>query len=540
MRFFSGVFALAALLLPQIAAAQSLSLPIPAGATPSPYGVTVKRVNTLDTAPVTFEGQQLFTIAAAPPADPAEVPPVVQRVYTIEATLRQIAPASVAAKGTRFDVKTFKVEIGNENGNPTLYATDDVKHDKATIMTVTQNDAALNALPRDQLATQWRLIVQSALSRAILASEPDYVRAQIRKLPLVFGGAILVTLIIVWLRRRLRKAGKTIDVTERRTFVAAVIGLLALAALVLWAYVAYWLLTIFPVTRSYANQLSGRALELVTVWIVLAVADRLLGLVILRGVDAWRSNLLLTTEQRARIKLRSPTLIRSAENLKALVLWAIAIFWTLSIVSASAISVLTIGAVVAFAFSFAAQSLIKDYLNGFLILAEDQFAIGDIVTIGTVSGIVEDLTLRITRIRTDEGRLVTIPNSTITAVENATRSWARVDFRVPVAVSSDVERATAVLQEVLDGLAADPEWGKAIIEPPQILGVDAVSFAGVVLRAWVKTLPGERAAVAREMNLRVGEAFRRNGIVIGAPQAVVMQTPSSAQSSSPTRAPRTD
>lgn len=537
MRFLSSVFALAALLLPQLAAAQSLSLPIPAaGTTPSPYGVTTKRVNTLDTAPVTFEGQRIFTIAAPPPADPAMVPPVVQRVYTIEANLRQIAPASLAGKGTRFDAKTFKVEIGNENGDPTLYATDDLKREKVPIMTVTQSDAAVNAVPKDQLATQWRLALQTALSRAILASEPDYVRAQIRKLPLVFGGAILLTLLIIWLRGRLRKAGKKIDVAERRTFLAAVIGLLALAMLILWAYVLYWLLTIFPVTRTYANQLSGRGLELVTVWIVLAVLDRLLGLVILRAVDAWRSNLLLTSEQRARIKLRSPTLIRSADNLKALVLWAIAIFWTLSIVSASTVSVLTIGAVVAFAFSFAAQSLIKDYLNGFLILAEDQFAIGDIVTIGAVSGIVEDLTLRITRIRTDAGRLVTIPNSTITTVENATRSWARVDFRVAIAVSSDVERATAVLQEVLDGLAADPTWGRAIIEPPQILGVDAISYTGVVLRAWVKTLPTERAAVAREMNLRVGEAFRRNGIVIGAPQAVVMQAPSSP----PPRAPRTD
>ena len=116
--------------------------------------------------------------------------------------------------------------------------------------------------------------------------------------------------------------------------------------------------------------------------------------------------------------------MRAVENLKSIVLWAIAILATLSVLSVSAFSVLTIGAVIAFALSFATQNLIKDYLNGFLILAEDQFAIGDVVTINGFSGNVEDLTLRITRVRTDDGRLVTIPNSSVVAVENPTRLWS--------------------------------------------------------------------------------------------------------------------
>lgn len=519
-------FLIALTLLTASPSAQNLALPMPAApATASPYGVPIKRVNNYDTAPVTFEGQRLFTIAAAPPPlDSVEVPLVVQRVYTIQANLRQIAPAAISSRSARFDSKTFTIVIGDENGSPTLYATDGTKHDKAPIMTITAPDASFNGEPKEELAIQWRAILQSALGRAVLASEPDYMRAQLRKLPLVLLGGAIATLLIVWARRRLRATGKTIEAGGRRTFIAGLLWVLGVAVLAMWALIGYWLLTIFPFTRTFANQLSGRFVQLATLWIVIAVLNRAIGLAIARAAESWRSNLLLTAEQRARMKLRSPTLVRSAENLKSILVWTIAIVWTFSILAISTVSILTIGAVVAFAFSFATQSLIKDYLNGFLILAEDQFAIGDTVTIGGVSGTVEDLTLRITRIRTDEGRLVTIPNSTIMAVENATRSWARVDYRVSIAGSSDVERATAVLQNVLDGLTTDPRWIKAILEPPQVLGVDAVSYAGVVLRAWIKTVPSERAALSREINQRVGDAFRRNGIAIGASQsALIMQ-----------------
>ena len=510
--------------LPLAAQAQGFSLPISsAQTTAAPYGVAVKRINNFDTAPVTFQGQRLFTVAVPASNDNAEVPQVVQRVYIIESNLRQIAPASISAKGVRFDANTFKVEIGNDSGDPVLYATDGIKHDKFPIMTVTQPDTAFNAVPKQELAQQWATTLQGTLVRAIVASEPGYVREQLRKLPWVLLGVALATIAIVWLRRRLRKTGRALDSETRRAVYAGLLWALGLAALAIWAFTVYWLLTIFPATRAYANQLSGRAFQVVLLWAVIAVLDRLIGAFIVRATDAWRSNIMLTADQRARIKLRSPTLIRSADNLKSIVLWAIAIVWTFAILSVSAVSLLTIGAVVAFAFSFATQSLIKDYLNGFLILAEDQFAIGDMVTIGGVTGTVEDLTLRITRLRADDGRLVTIPNSTITTVENSTRSWARVDFRVSVAASANVERATAVLQDALDKLAADPAWSKDIIEPPQVLGVDSVSYAGVVLRAWIKTIPSERAPLAREINLRVGEAFRRNGIAIGAPQAVIMQ-----------------
>jgi small conductance mechanosensitive channel len=89
------------------------------------------------------------------------------------------------------------------------------------------------------------------------------------------------------------------------------------------------------------------------------------------------------------------------------------------------------------AISFGSQSLVKDLVNGFLILAEDQFAIGDVIDVGSAAGLVENLNLRVTQLRSSDGELVTIPNSAITQVKNLTRSWSRVAFSIDVAYQTD-------------------------------------------------------------------------------------------------------
>ena len=144
----------------------------------------------------------------------------------------------------------------------------------------------------------------------------------------------------------------------------------------MWAVIVLWGLGTLPSTHALANVLTTRSIRVVVFWLVLALLDRLLNVAIVRVADNWESSLFATPGDRARLTLRRPTVVRAVENLKSIVLWAIAILATLSVLSVPAASVLTIGAVIAFALSFATQNLIKDYLNGFLILAEDQFAMG--------------------------------------------------------------------------------------------------------------------------------------------------------------------
>jgi small conductance mechanosensitive channel len=220
--------------------------------------------------------------------------------------------------------------------------------------------------------------------------------------------------------------------------------------------------------------------------------------------------------------LRIPTIVRAVEGFKALLIYLVATGLSLNLLGLPSASVLTVGALLALALSFAAQSLVKDLTTGFLILTEDQFAIGDVVTIGAMSGIVENLNLRITQVRDDRGRLITIPNSQITVVENATRTWSRVDFTIDIASDTDVERALKVLVDVSNALYTDPEWYARIVEPPSVLGVEAISPNGITLRLWVVTAPAQQYAVRRELNRRVLQAFNAQKITLGIPQQVVL------------------
>jgi small conductance mechanosensitive channel len=543
-------------LAPAAAAAQSLPLPIPApsASSASPYGIPIKRVGNYDTAPIVFQGQRLFTIAApaSAPGD-AGIPAIVQRVDTIADNLRRIVPIKIGAANTDkislsfnvepspFDAETFKVVVGSEGGYPTLYAADGHKKETIPIMTVTESDAAVYGQTREQLASQWKDILQTALGPAVLSIEPAYLKSQLLRVPFVLVGAFVATYLIGRLRKychglkeRVESEAERIDASDtssapeakrlrqRDSLLSGILWLLTWSVLALWVLVAMWLLTVFPVTRAYANELSARMIRVVILWLLIAVIDRAVSYLIVRVSNAWEVNPFLTYEERSRLLVRRPTVVSAAENLKFIVLYATAIGWTFSILAISTASILTISAVVAFAVSFAAQSIIKDYVNGFLILAEDQFAINDYVTINGITGNVEDLTLRITQIRTDDGKLVTMPNNTIAAVENATRGWSRIDFRVSIANDSDIAKASELLQKTLDQVSADPAWRDTILEPPKVLGVDSVSSTGIVLRAWIRTAPAGKGALAREINFRVDDAFRRNAVAIAIPQTVVV------------------
>lgn len=167
------------------------------------------------------------------------------------------------------------------------------------------------------------------------------------------------------------------------------------------------------------------------------------------------------------------------------------------------------------AFSFGAQSLIKDIINGFFILFEDQYGVGDVVIINGndgLGGLVEDINLRITRLRNTEGRLITIPNSEVKTVANLSSQWARVDIKVPVPHDVDIDRVMAMMSREVSALRAEPGWQEKILEEPEMLGVDALSDTGVVLRMLVKTAPLQQWRVDRAVRRRLKLAFDRESI----------------------------
>jgi small conductance mechanosensitive channel len=178
------------------------------------------------------------------------------------------------------------------------------------------------------------------------------------------------------------------------------------------------------------------------------------------------------------------------------------------------------GAVIGLAISFGSQSLIKDLVNGCLILIEDQFAVGDVIQVRDKSGLVENLNLRVTQLRNSEGQLITITNSNITNVSNLTRLWSRIDFSIVVAYENDPKLVLDILKEVCQQLYSEPEWRDHLPEPPKVLGIDDLSHTGMSMRVWIKTAPMEQWSVGREFRLRVRQAFEANNIQIGRPQSI--------------------
>jgi len=174
------------------------------------------------------------------------------------------------------------------------------------------------------------------------------------------------------------------------------------------------------------------------------------------------------------------------------------------------------------AVGFGAQSLVKDYFNGALILLENQFSRGDVVTVAGTTGTVEDFSLRRTTLRDLDGVLHTVPNSEIKVASNRTRVWARVNLDVTVAHGTDVDRATVVVNEVGEAMAADPRWSAELLETPRVLRVESIGELGVTLKVTGKVRAPALPATNGELRRRLLAAFAANGIELPKPRHVVL------------------
>src|ERR1700676_812561 len=164
------------------------------------------------------------------------------------------------------------------------------------------------------------------------------------------------------------------------------------------------------------------------------------------------------------------------------------------------------------AFGFGAQHLVRDLINGFFAIVEDQFVVGETVRIGTVIGRVEHLTLRRTVIRDVQGALVSIPNGEITQVANLSRDWGQifVDIGLPSGSSSDA--ALAALEQVSAELRTDPAWSPVLVDGPRVLGIESFGPTGVILRMQLRTIPGRQDDAARELRRRIQNRFDQEQI----------------------------
>jgi len=274
---------------------------------------------------------------------------------------------------------------------------------------------------------------------------------------------------------------------------------------------------IYPSVRAIGYLLLEKTFPIIGIWILVTLADKIGHFLIDANLNVWAENAQLTDQSSPRYALRVSTYSAALNNFSSVIFWLIGIIWTAEVLGI-ATTVLASAGIIAVIVTYFSQNLVRDAINGMLILWTDRYAVGDVILVDDVGGFVERMNLYMTHLRSADGEYITIPNGSIAVVRNITKDWSRVNFTIEVAYDADIKRALQVLRQVASDFYAEPEWQEHLIEPIEVLGVDEVSHAGMLVRIWLKTQPLKQWLVGREFRLRVKEAFDREGIAIGIPQ----------------------
>ncbi len=194
--------------------------------------------------------------------------------------------------------------------------------------------------------------------------------------------------------------------------------------------------------------------------------------------------------------------------------------------------ILASAGVAALAVSLGAQTLIKDFIGGMLIILENQYAVGDFVAVSGVEGRVENITLRTTQVRALNGDLHVVPNGEARVLTNKTRGWSRVMLDVGVAYEEEMNHALSVLTAASEAFAQDPDFAPDILEPPEVLGPVSLGESAVIIRIAVKTAPGEQWKVGRALRKAVLAACERESVELPYPRQEVWVRASGQESAS--------
>ncbi len=292
----------------------------------------------------------------------------------------------------------------------------------------------------------------------------------------------------------------------------------------------------------------GTPLTIVLIAIGALIVNKLVGRVVDRALHSVSNGIVrerLTSVKRrapgALLETSTPTSLRAEQRLSALtsivrsvagfVILLFAIFMVLSEVGVDVAPLLAGAGVVGVALGFGSQSLVKDFLSGLFILAEDQFGVGDVVDLdGQVSGAVEAVSLRTTRLRAHDGTVWHVPNGAIVRVGNKSQHWSRALMDVELAGDTDIDHAEHAIERIARELFQDRE---DILEEPEVRGIEKRDDGTLVFRLLVKSLPADREAVGSELRRRLAEAFEREGIRAAGATA----TPPAAEEEAPEEEP---
>ncbi len=201
--------------------------------------------------------------------------------------------------------------------------------------------------------------------------------------------------------------------------------------------------------------------------------------------------------------------------LRSMVTFVVALVTILTVLSTVHIDlapVLATAGVGGVALGFGAQSLVKDFLSGIFMILEDQYGVGDVVDTGEAIGTVEEVSLRVTRLRDGQGVVWYIRNGEIIRIGNKSQGWATAMVDIPVAYSENLDTVIPLIRTVLHDLDESPDWQDKLLEEPKVMGVESMTGSVVTIRVLAKTAPEQQYGVSREIRERVKAAFDANGI----------------------------
>ena len=231
---------------------------------------------------------------------------------------------------------------------------------------------------------------------------------------------------------------------------------------------------------------------------------------------------------------RATSLGQLAKNVTTVVVVTIAFVMVLGELGFNLAPLIASAGIVGVALGFGAQSVVADFLSGVFMLLEDQYGVGDIVDLGEASGTVEDVHLRVTRLRAVDGVVWYVRNGEVIRVGNMSQNWSRALLDIGVSYDSDVPRVKQLIDEEAHRLAAEEPWSELILDEPEVWGVEQLSADAIVVRMVIKTLPGEQWGVARELRQRIKARFDAEGVEIPFPQRTVwMRNPDQGPAATP-------
>ncbi|MEC4892251.1 MAG: mechanosensitive ion channel family protein [Oscillatoria sp. PMC 1051.18] len=501
-------------------------------------------------APIQLDGRTLFHVAAAASSGESTklLAPVQMRVESYEKKLNQIIR-------TGFNPQTLEI-VAQDRGEQTIIIARDGKQLKEQkIAAITEMDARIHGLSLPDFVSELTTDIRLGLLQAQQRRQPAYLIRQ----SLVSGGiallCFLLTLFIAYFQKRLQNkfvrrcekiealpaqeslknfnnepeitankqeqignlTEQKLSLEQKQNFNRLQRGILHIVQILIWLVALTIVSGFFPWTTWLHLWLITKW-ELVGTLLGIYLAIRVSTVLIDRLFKTWLDRLSLTPTPSQRRALRLVTFSRVLQGLIVYILGAIGIILALDHLDIPIAPLLAGAGIIGFAISFGSQNLIRDIINGSLILLEDQYAIGDFIDVGSASGLVEEMNLRITQLRGLNGRLSTIPNSNITTVHNVSKDWARIEFTFEISYNADLTKALSVISETAKTMQKDPEWQEKIVDPVNLLGVNDLDHHGVQILMWIKTKPLQHWSVGREFRRRLKLAFDAENIAFGIPR----------------------